>query len=62
MNKAFILLVSVAVIVTACGTGEQSFDIVIQNGRIIDGTGNPWYYGDIGIRGNIIAAIGDIPT
>src|SRR5689334_15774781 len=39
---------------------DESFDIVIRNGRIIDGTGSPWYSGDIGIRGGRIAAIGDL--
>src|SRR5579883_2964115 len=34
------------------------FDIVIVNGRIIDGTGSPWYSGDIGLRGGKIAANG----
>ncbi len=34
------------------------FDLIIQGGRIIDGSGGPWYYGDIGIRGDRIAAIG----
>src|SRR5467141_1196453 len=38
----------------------QSFDIVITNGRIIDGTGSPWYSGDIGIRAGKIAAIGNL--
>src|SRR5258708_27876443 len=38
----------------------QSFDIVITNGHIIDGTGSPWYSGDIGIRGGKIAAIGNL--
>lgn len=36
------------------------FDIVITRGRIIDGTGSPWYSGDIGIRGGKIAAIGNL--
>ncbi len=36
------------------------FDMVIVNGRIVDGAGNPWYYGDIGIRGERIAAIGKL--
>ncbi len=36
------------------------FDIVITNGHIIDGTGSPWYSGDIGIRGGKIAAIGNL--
>ena len=34
------------------------FDIVITHGHIIDGTGSPWYSGDIGIRDGHIAAIG----
>jgi dihydroorotase/N-acyl-D-amino-acid deacylase len=36
------------------------YDTVILNSRIIDGTGNPWYYGDVGIRGDRIAAIGKL--
>jgi len=41
------------------------YDIVIRNGRIIDGTGSPWYAGDVAIRGGRIAAIGhlaDVPA
>jgi N-acyl-D-amino-acid deacylase len=38
----------------------KSFDIVITNGQIIDGTGSPWYSGDIGIRDGKIAAIGNL--
>jgi len=36
------------------------YDVVIQNGRIVDGTGSPWYSGDIGIRQGRIAAIGNL--
>ena len=36
------------------------FDIVITNGRIIDGTGSPWFSGDIGIRAGKVAAIGNL--
>jgi N-acyl-D-amino-acid deacylase len=39
---------------------SSHFDIVITNGHIIDGTGSPWYSGDIGIRGGKIAAIGNL--
>ncbi|MFP5237478.1 MAG: N-acyl-D-amino-acid deacylase family protein [Acidobacteriota bacterium] len=38
----------------------QPFDIVIVNGHIIDGTGSPWYSGQIGIRQGRIAAIGSL--
>ena len=34
-----------------------SYDVVIENGRIVDGTGNPWTYGDVGIRGDRIVAV-----
>lgn len=38
----------------------QSYDVIIRNGRIIDGSGNPWFRGDVGIHGNTIAGIGDL--
>ena len=34
------------------------YDVVIENGRVIDGTGAAWYYGDVALRGDRIAAIG----
>jgi N-acyl-D-amino-acid deacylase len=37
-----------------------AYDIVITNGRIIDGAGSPWYSGDIGIRDGKIAVIGNL--
>jgi N-acyl-D-amino-acid deacylase len=37
-----------------------AFDVIITNGHIIDGTGSPWYSGDLGIRGGRIAAIGNL--
>ena len=38
------------------------FDLIITGGRIIDGSGNPWYYGDLGINGDSIAAIGKLDS
>ena len=38
--------------------GAPPFDLVITNGHIIDGTGSPWYSGDVGIRAGRVAAIG----
>jgi N-acyl-D-amino-acid deacylase len=36
---------------------DRGYDVVILNGRIVDGTGNPWFNGDVGIRGDRIARI-----
>jgi len=36
------------------------FDLIIQGGRVIDGSGSPWYYGDVGIKSDRIAAIGKL--
>ncbi len=40
------------------GAQQQTYDLVIRNGHIIDGTGNPWFAADVGIRGDRIVAIG----
>ena len=42
------------------GLLHGQFDVLITHGRIVDGTGNPWFYGDVGIRGDSIAAIGKL--
>ena len=38
----------------------QQFDIIIRNGRIVDGSGNPWYVTDIGINNDRIVRIADL--
>ncbi|MCJ7732047.1 D-aminoacylase [Candidatus Bathyarchaeota archaeon] len=36
------------------------FDLIIRNGRVMDGSGNPWYHADVGITGDRITIIGDL--
>src|SRR5437879_3168528 len=52
-------LVVISNLVTA---QTPTFDLVITNGHIIDGTGSPWYSGDIGIRDGKVAVIGNLST
>ncbi len=43
---------------SAGSASSASYDVVIENGRVVDGTGSAWYYGDVALRGDRIAAIG----
>src|SRR3954447_1276318 len=45
---------------TANAQQQEQYDLIIRNGHIIDGTGSPWYSGDVGIRGGRIAVIGNL--
>ena len=58
-----------AVAVAACTPSVRTttppkpgYDLLIINGRIVDGTGNPWYRGSVGIRGDRIAYVGPAVT
>jgi dihydroorotase/N-acyl-D-amino-acid deacylase len=65
MRSSLRTLISVLFVLCACELWSQAgaqphFDLVITNGHIIDGTGSPWYSGDLGIRGGRVAAIGNL--
>jgi dihydroorotase/N-acyl-D-amino-acid deacylase len=44
----------------AAAAVAQNYDIVIRNGRVVDGTGGPWHVVDVAIRGDRIAAMGQL--
>lgn len=54
------LLALLALLAPTGAAQQQTFDILIRGGRVLDGTGNPWYRADIGIRGDRIAAMGSL--
>ncbi|MCI5107682.1 MAG: D-aminoacylase [Pseudomonadales bacterium] len=58
MRRFSILLCSVLLFSSA--TAQDRFDVLISNGRIVDGSGNPWYQADVGIIDDRIARIGDL--
>jgi len=52
-----------AAIIAACGKGEtgnekRGYDLLLKNGWIVDGSGNPRYRGDVAVRGDRIAGVG----
>lgn len=69
-----VVIFTAALVVTAAGLSPlhgqatarqrqvetEPFDLVIRNGRVLDGAGNPWIRADVGIRGDRIVAIGDL--
>ncbi len=53
-------LFTIILLLAAHSRAQSAFDLVITNGHIIDGTGSPWYSGDLGIREGKVAAIGNL--
>ncbi|HYE53644.1 MAG TPA: D-aminoacylase [Chitinophagaceae bacterium] len=53
--KQFLLSSLLFISITSCA---QQYDVIIRNGKIIDGTGNSWYYGDIAIKNGRIVKTG----
>lgn len=66
--KRSVLIACAAAVLSACQStappapspAAETFDVLITGGRIVDGTGAPWYRGDIGITGDRITAIGQL--
>ncbi len=40
----------------------QEYDILVRHGRVVDGTGNPWIYADVGVTGDRITLLGRTPA
>ncbi len=59
--RTCIALVLCIALLIGCSNDQQPYDIIIKSGTIVDGTGNPGYRADIGIREDQIAEIGNIP-
>src|SRR5689334_1219444 len=52
-----------AVYAAAAGAQQAApFDMIVRGGHIVDGTGNPWAAGDVGIRNGRIAAVGSLAS
>src|SRR5258708_39163319 len=61
------LLLVIGVLFIGCSTAPVAppragpdYDLVLAGGRVVDGTGAPWFRADVGISGDKVAAVGDL--
>jgi len=57
---AYAAVVLAALALSGAARTAPPFDLLITGGRIVDGTGNPWYAADLGIRDGRVAATGKL--
>src|SRR5437868_6036356 len=55
---SFFVVLVLATVIAAQAQQSPTYDVLIRNGKLVDGSGNPWTYADIGIVGDRIAFIG----
>jgi N-acyl-D-amino-acid deacylase len=69
-NFTYLLVLAISALLCACsalpsgistrGTDSREADLLLTNGRIVDGTGNSWIKGDVAIKGGRIIAVGNL--
>ncbi len=63
-TNCYLVAISAMLVIPRLGSSAayaaDPYDVIIRGGQIVDGTGNPWYFGDVAIRGDRIVAIGRI--
>src|SRR5271165_5808647 len=60
LRRCFCCLTLLGAGISMSGAATAQYDLVIANGHIIDGTGSPWYGGDVAVKDGRIAAIGNL--
>src|SRR3989454_4287768 len=64
MNRRFQCWLSCCVLVSLSATfldaARPEYDLIVRHGKIIDGSGNPWFYSDLAVKGDRIVAVGRV--
>jgi len=58
--KQFLLPLFVSLVMSLQASAVEPYDLIVLNGRVVDGTGNPWFHGDVAVRGDRIVAVGKL--
>lgn len=59
-RRLTVLLLALALAAPSPASAQETYDLIIRNGRVLDGSGNPWHYADIAVAGARIVAVGDL--
>ncbi|MGA2097601.1 MAG: D-aminoacylase [Candidatus Acidiferrum sp.] len=59
-RRAFLILAFILLAMPLGFAKSDTFDLVISSARVVDGSGNPWYLADVGVRDGIIVEIGKL--
>ncbi len=57
-HLVLLLTLVVAALSDAASASAQDYDLLIRNGRVVDGTGAPWRHADVAVKGDTIVAVG----
>jgi len=60
MIRAIYVVLILLLLPSAAVDGQEPFDVIIRNGRVFDGTGNPWFRADVGLKDGRVSAVGDL--
>lgn len=59
---AFAMALLLAAVTPPELAAQQTFDVILRGGRVLDGTGNPWFIADVALDGDRVAAVGDLTS
>ncbi len=60
MNNKSLFQILLLLLMVTSSFAQETYDLIIKNGKIIDGTGNSWFYGDIAVKDGKIARVGEL--
>jgi N-acyl-D-amino-acid deacylase len=54
------ILFTFCLAIVCCAVQAQTYDLIILNGKVVDGSGNPWYYADVAIQNGKVVRVGNL--